>query len=53
MLFVTSSIAHMKSNVASILRLPLPEADRMHLAECLGHLVEVGLHLPDYINPSR
>ena len=52
-LFGTSSIAHMRSNVASILRPPLPKADRAHLAEYFGHLVGVGLDLPDYINPSR
>ena len=48
-LFGTSSIAHMQSNVASILRPPLPEADRRRLAELFGHLVGVGLDLPDYI----
>lgn len=52
-LFGTSSIEHMRSNVASILRPPLPEADRERLAEYFGHLVGVGLDLPDYINPSR
>lgn len=50
-LFGTSSIAHMQSNVASILRPPLPEADRVRLAELFGHLVGVGLDLPDYIKP--
>ncbi len=52
-LFGTSSIGHMQSNVASILSPPLPETDRAYLAECFGHLVGVGLDLPDYINPSR
>ena len=52
-LFGTSSIAHMQSNVASILSPPLPETDRAYLAECFGHLVGVGLDLPDYIKPSR
>ena len=48
-MFGTSSIAHLRSNVASILRPPLPEADRVRLAELIGHLVGVGLDLPDYI----
>jgi L-galactose dehydrogenase len=48
-LFGTSSIAHLKSNVASILRPPLPEPDRARLAALFGHLVGVGLDLPDYV----
>jgi L-galactose dehydrogenase len=51
-LFGTSSIEHMHSNVASILRPPLPAADRDRLAELFGHLVGVGLDLPDYIKKS-
>jgi L-galactose dehydrogenase len=50
-LFGTSSIAHMQANVASILRPPLPEADRARLAELFGRLVGVGLDLPDYVKP--
>ncbi len=48
-LFGTSSIAHLKSNVESILRPPLPEADRSRLTALFAHLVGVGLDLPDYI----
>jgi aryl-alcohol dehydrogenase-like predicted oxidoreductase len=48
-LFGTSSISHLRSNVASILRPPLPEADRARLADVFGGLVGVGLDLPDYI----
>ncbi len=48
-LFGTSSIAHLKSNVASILRPPLPEGDRTRIAKLFGHLVGVGLDLPDYV----
>jgi aryl-alcohol dehydrogenase-like predicted oxidoreductase len=48
-LFGTSSIGHLKSNVASILRPPLPEADVARLRQLFGHLVGVGLDLPDYI----
>ena len=46
-LFGTSEIAHLKSNIASILRPPLPEADRERLAKVFGHLSGVGLDLPD------
>ena len=42
-LFGTSSIAHMKENVASILAPPLPEADRAKVEELFGRLVGVGL----------
>ncbi|MEZ5789251.1 MAG: aldo/keto reductase [Nitratireductor sp.] len=48
-LFGTGSIAHLKSNVASILRAPLPDADRKRVSEAFGHLVGVGLDLPDYV----
>ncbi len=48
-LFGTSSIAHLKSNVASILRPPLPAADHAQLNSIFGNLVGVGLDLPDYI----
>ena len=40
-----------RSNVASNLRPPLPEADRARLSELFGHLVGVGLDLPAYIKP--
>ena len=48
-LFGTSNIAHMRANIASILSPPLPEADRARLAELFGHLVGVGLDLPEYV----
>ena len=48
-LFGTSSIAHLQSNVASILRPPLPDADQARLADLFGHLVGVGLDPPDYV----
>lgn len=48
-LFGTSSIAHMQANVASIMSPPLPEADRAKLTDLFGHLVGVGLDLPDYV----
>jgi len=46
-LFGTSDVAHMRSNVASILAPPLPEADRARLASLFGHLRGVGLDRPD------
>ena len=52
-LFGTSSIAHMQSNVASILAPPLPAADLARLAELFGHLTGVGLDAPDYIKADR
>ena len=44
-LFGTSDARHMDTNVASILRPPLPEADRVRLAKVFGHLEGVGLDL--------
>jgi aryl-alcohol dehydrogenase-like predicted oxidoreductase len=46
-LFGTGSIDHLHANVASILRPPLPDADRARLAELFGHLSGVGLDMPD------
>ncbi len=51
-LFGTSDIAHMKTNVASILAPPLPAADVARLYELFGHLTGVGLDLPDHIKPQ-
>jgi len=48
-LFGTSSIAHLDANIASILRPPLPAADVQKLYELFGHLVGVGLDLPDRV----
>ena len=52
-LFGTSSIGHMQSNVASILAPPLPAEDLARLAELFGHLTGVGLDAPDYIKADR
>ena len=46
-LFGTGSAAHLRSNIASILRPPLPPADLERLRTLFGHLVGVGLDLPD------
>ena len=45
-LFGTGEAAHAEANVASILRPPLPAADRARLAEWFGALEGVGLDLP-------
>jgi hypothetical protein len=45
-LFGTGDQAHLRSNICSILRPPLPEADRKKLAELFGHLRGVGLVVP-------
>jgi aryl-alcohol dehydrogenase-like predicted oxidoreductase len=45
-LFGTGEIAHLRSNIASLLKPPLPEADRDRLAALFGHLVGVGLDAP-------
>jgi aryl-alcohol dehydrogenase-like predicted oxidoreductase len=46
-LFGTGNIAHLRSNIASILRPPLPANDVARLKSLFGHLVGVGLDLPD------
>ena len=48
-LFGTSSTEHLRANIASILRPPLPAADVARLNEMFGHLVGVGLELPDRV----
>jgi aryl-alcohol dehydrogenase-like predicted oxidoreductase len=48
-LFGTGSVKHLRSNIASILKPPLPENDRRKLQELFSHLRGVGLVAP----PSR
>jgi aryl-alcohol dehydrogenase-like predicted oxidoreductase len=48
-LFGTSSTEHLRANVASILRPPLPAADVAKLDDLFGHLIGVGLELPDRV----
>jgi len=48
-LFGTSSVEHLKANVASILRPPLPAEDVGRLYTLFGHLTGVGLDLPDRV----
>ena len=48
-LFGTGDAAHLRTNVASLLKPPLPDADREKLAALFGHLTGVGLdshHVP-------
>ena len=45
-LFGTGEVEHLRSNIESILKPPLPEADREKLARLFGHLVGVGLDAP-------
>jgi aryl-alcohol dehydrogenase-like predicted oxidoreductase len=50
-LFGTGSPAHLKTNILSLLKPPLPKADRARLGELFGHLVGVGLDAPHLSNP--
>jgi L-galactose dehydrogenase len=55
-LFGTSSIDHLRSNIASILCPPLPASDVARLNDMFGHLSGVGLDLPDHVTagaPNR
>lgn len=52
-LFGTSSIAHLRSNVASILQPPLPSADLARLYDAFGALSGVGLDLPNASSPPQ
>lgn len=45
-LFGTGSVDHLKANIASILRPPLPADDVRKLHSLFGHLTGVGLDLP-------
>ena len=52
-LFGTGNAAHLRSNIASILRPPLPGADAEKLDHLFGSLVGVGLDLPDRMQPVK
>lgn len=47
-LFGTGNPAHVDTNIESILKPPLPKADHDRLKAVFGHLVGVGLDLPDH-----
>lgn len=46
-LFGTGNVDHLKTNIGSICKPPLPMADTDKLSELFGHLLGVGLELPD------
>jgi aryl-alcohol dehydrogenase-like predicted oxidoreductase len=48
-LFGTGDPEHLRTNIASILKPPLPETDRRILAKLFGKLVGVGLDPPTYM----
>ncbi len=48
-LFGTGDREHLRTNIASILKPPLPETDRRILAKFFGHLAGVGLDPPTYM----
>lgn len=52
-LFGTGNAAHLKANIDSILRPPLPTADVRKLYDLFGHLVGVGLDLPDHVKQAQ
>jgi aryl-alcohol dehydrogenase-like predicted oxidoreductase len=52
-LFGTGNAAHLRANIASILRPPLPAADVARLHREFGSLVGVGLDLPDRIQAAE
>jgi aryl-alcohol dehydrogenase-like predicted oxidoreductase len=52
-LFGTGDPEHLRSNIASILKPPLPEADQARLASLFGHLVGVGLDAPHLSRAGR
>ena len=45
-LFGTGDTGHLRTNIESLCKPPLPEADRAKLAELFGHLRGVGLEAP-------
>jgi aryl-alcohol dehydrogenase-like predicted oxidoreductase len=51
-LFGTGDAGHLRANVASLLKPPLPEADRAKLATLFGHLAN-GIGLDSHQGPAR
>ena len=45
-LFGTGDVGHLRTNIDSLLKPPLPDADRATLASLFGHLLGVGLDAP-------
>jgi aryl-alcohol dehydrogenase-like predicted oxidoreductase len=52
-LFGTGNVAHLRANIASILRPPLPAEDVQRLHDLFSRLVGVGLDLPDRIQAQQ
>jgi len=52
-LFGTGNPAHVDTNVASILKPPLPKADHDRLNSVFGHLVGTGLDIPEHSKKKR
>jgi L-galactose dehydrogenase len=52
-LFGTGNVAHLRGNIASILRPQLPEGDVRRLHELFGSLVGIGLDLPDRVQQAQ
>ena len=52
-LFGTGDPEHLRTNLASLLAPPLPEADRARLASLFGHLVGAGLDAPHLARRAR
>jgi aryl-alcohol dehydrogenase-like predicted oxidoreductase len=52
-LFGTGDTEHLKANIASILKPPLPEADRAKLRTLFSHLRGVGLEIPPFARERR
>ena len=50
-LFGTGDPEHLRTNIASLLKPPLPKPDRARLAALFGHLVGVGLDAPHLSRP--
>jgi aryl-alcohol dehydrogenase-like predicted oxidoreductase len=51
-LFGTGNAAHLRTNVASLLKPPLPDTDRAKLAALFGHLIGIGLDDPQRPRPA-
>ena len=52
-LFGTGEVEHLRSNIGSILKPPLPDTDRDRLSTLFGHLVGVGLDAPHLSRAGR
>jgi hypothetical protein len=52
-LFGTGNIDHLKANIESILRPPLPAVDVQKLYALFGRLIGVGLDLPNHVQQAQ